>query len=74
MQDERIIYTYEMNVDEKRISISLATVELKQIEAGKKMTFTEQAVCLDGYNDAGSRERGTQAQMEKLDAALRVAR
>jgi uncharacterized protein YndB with AHSA1/START domain len=29
VQDERIVYTYDMHLDEKRISVSLATVELK---------------------------------------------
>jgi uncharacterized protein YndB with AHSA1/START domain len=27
--DQRIVYSYDMRVDEKRVSVSLATVELK---------------------------------------------
>lgn len=71
VQDQRIIYTYEMHLNETRISISLATVELKPAGAGTRMIFTEQAVFLDGFDDAGGREKGTRALLDKLEAALR---
>lgn len=35
------------------------------------MIFTEQAVFLDGFDDAGGREQGTGALLDKLGAALR---
>jgi hypothetical protein len=47
-----------MRVDEKRVSVSPATVELKP--AGRRYAgpiFTEHAVFLDGHYDARSRER-----------------
>lgn len=68
--DERIIYTYEMHLNEKRISVSLATVEFKPADAGTRLIFTEQAVLLDGFDDARGREHGTRALLEKLGAAL----
>jgi len=34
------------------------------------MLFTEQAVFLDGYDDASGREKGTRALMDKLETAL----
>jgi uncharacterized protein YndB with AHSA1/START domain len=69
--DERIIYSYDMHLDDKRISVSLATIELKPAGAGTRLTFTEQGVFLDGYDDAGSRERGTQGLLDKLGASLK---
>jgi uncharacterized protein YndB with AHSA1/START domain len=69
--DERIIYSYDMHMDDKRISVSLATIELKPAGGGTRLVFTEQAVFLDGHDDAGSRERGTHGLLDKLGAWLR---
>jgi uncharacterized protein YndB with AHSA1/START domain len=68
--DERIVYSYDMHVGEVRISVSLATIEFLPDGAGTRMKFTEQAVFLDGYDDSGSRERGTAELLEKLSLAL----
>jgi uncharacterized protein YndB with AHSA1/START domain len=62
---ERIVFSYDMHIDQRRISVSLATVEITPQGSGSRLTFTEQGVFLDGYDDAGSRERGT---IELLDA------
>ena len=40
--NERIIYGYDMHLDDKRISVSLATVEFKPAGKGTRLTFTEQ--------------------------------
>ena len=68
--NERIIYTYDMHLDEKRISLSLATIEFKPAGAGTRLVFTEQGVFLDAYDDAGSREQGTKGLLDKLGAYL----
>jgi uncharacterized protein YndB with AHSA1/START domain len=39
----RIVYTYDMLVDETRISVSLATVEFRPEHDGTRLVFTEQA-------------------------------
>lgn len=67
---ERIVYCYDMFIGDAHISVSLATVEFIAEGAGTRMKFTEQAVFLDGYDDAGSRERGTNELLDKLGAAL----
>lgn len=71
--DRRIVYVYDMQVDDRRISVSLSTVELSPEDGKTPMVYTEQAVFLDGYDDAGSRERGTRAHFERLAAELRRA-
>ncbi|MDP9200400.1 MAG: SRPBCC domain-containing protein [Gemmatimonadota bacterium] len=67
---ERIISTYDMHMDDKRISVSLATVEFKPARAGTRLVFTEQGVFLDGYHNPPDRERGTRDLLANLEAAL----
>ena len=68
--DQRIVYCYDMRLDDVRISVSLATVTLKPEGAGTRLTMTEQGVFLDDYDDGGSRERGTRILLEQLGGAL----
>jgi uncharacterized protein YndB with AHSA1/START domain len=70
VQDQRIVYSYEMHLGETRISVSLATVEFKQEGTGTRMIFTEQGVFLDGYDDSDERERGTRALLDNLAAEV----
>jgi uncharacterized protein YndB with AHSA1/START domain len=69
--ERRIVYTYSMHVDEKKISVSLATLEFEAAGKGTKLIVTEQGAFLDGYDDAGSREKGTQGLMDQLEKSLR---
>ena len=69
--DQRIVYSYDMRLNQTHISVSLATVELKAEGSGTRLTFTEQAVFLDGYDDGGGRERGTRVLLDQLGAELR---
>jgi uncharacterized protein YndB with AHSA1/START domain len=66
----RIITSYDMHLDDKRISVSLATVELKPAGSGTHLVYTEQGAFLDGYDDAGAREHGTGELLNNLGAAL----
>jgi uncharacterized protein YndB with AHSA1/START domain len=68
--DQRIIYCYDMRLDDVRISVSLATVSLKPAGAGTHLTLTEQGVFLDDYDDGGGRKRGTRILLEQLGVAL----
>jgi len=71
VEGERIIYAYEMRIDGRKISTSLATLEFKPASGGgAAFTMTEQGAFLDGYDDNGSRERGTNEIVDKLSAAL----
>lgn len=68
--DTRIIYGYDMYVDEVKLSVSLATIEFHPDGEGTRLVMTEQGAFLDGYDDAGSREHGTRWLLEKLGAVL----
>jgi uncharacterized protein YndB with AHSA1/START domain len=69
--DQRIVYTYDMHMGDARISVSLATVELKPAGAGTRLIFTEQGAFLDGYDNPDQREKGTADLLASLDAELR---
>jgi uncharacterized protein YndB with AHSA1/START domain len=69
---ERIVYTYEMHLDERKISVSLATLQIKPAGEGRTtLLVDEQGAFLDGYDDADSRERGTGDLLDKLGASLK---
>ena len=70
VQDRRLVYTYDMYWQGKKISVSLASVEFVLAGKGTKLVVTEQHAFLDGYEDAGSRERGTRVLMDNLAIAL----
>ena len=71
VENARIVLAYDMHLDETRISVSLATTELKPSANGTLLIYTEQGVYLDGYDDAGQREEGTQQLLGQLDAFLK---
>jgi uncharacterized protein YndB with AHSA1/START domain len=69
---ERIVYSYEMHLDERKLSVSLATLQIKPTGDGRtKLLVDEHGAFLDGYDDAGSRERGTRDLLDKLGASLK---
>ena len=68
--NERLVYSYVMHLDDKKISVSLATMQLKA-EGGKTtLKVSEQGAFLDGYDDAGSREQGTGHLLAALGKSL----
>ena len=73
--DRRIVYSYNMYVDDQKISVSLATIEFEpaQVEgkSGTKLILTEQGAYLDGGTDgAASREQGTSGLIANLEKYL----
>jgi uncharacterized protein YndB with AHSA1/START domain len=69
--NERLVYAYEMHMDDRKISVSLATMHL-EIKGPNStlLKVTEQGAFLDGYDDAGSREHGTGFLLDALGASL----
>jgi uncharacterized protein YndB with AHSA1/START domain len=68
--DERLMYSYQMYLDDRKISVSMATFELKLEVEGTQLVLTEQGAFLDGLDDDGSRERGTRYLLDRLGQAL----
>jgi uncharacterized protein YndB with AHSA1/START domain len=67
---ERIVYAYDMHIDDARISVSLATVEFKGAVEGTRLLYTEQGAFLDGLDSPDSRRHGMGALLDSLEAEL----
>jgi len=73
VQDERIVYAYEMHLDDERISVSLATIQLEPAGDGTRLVLTEQGAYLDAFDDPTLRETGTGDLLEALGTYLAQA-
>ena len=64
---ERIVYTYDMHLEETRISVSLATVEFRPVgDNGTRLVFTEQGAFLDGHEFPARRAGGMGSLLDAL--------
>jgi uncharacterized protein YndB with AHSA1/START domain len=70
VDNERIVYAYEMHMGDARISVSLATIELTPSGDGTKLVLTEAGAFLDGHDTPEQRESGTGGILDDLGKAL----
>jgi uncharacterized protein YndB with AHSA1/START domain len=70
VRPRRILYTYEMHLDDTRISISLATVEFTPEHDGTRLLFTEQGAFLDGHEMPARRDKGMGTLLDVLSMEL----
>jgi uncharacterized protein YndB with AHSA1/START domain len=70
VERERIVGTYDMWVDGTHISTSLTTTTFEPVDGGTRLTFVEQGVYLDGFDDGSMRETGTQGILDTLGTYL----
>ena len=68
--NERIVYYYDMHVNDRRISASLATVEFEDVARKTRVKFTEHAVYLDGWPTPEDREAGSKMLLDNLATYL----
>jgi uncharacterized protein YndB with AHSA1/START domain len=69
--DERIVYTYEMTMDGRRISVSVATVEIHPgAGGGADLRITEHGVYLDGLDNPELRRQGSEELLTALGNSL----
>ncbi|HEV8567459.1 MAG TPA: SRPBCC family protein [Actinoplanes sp.] len=69
--DERIVYTYEMTMGGKRISVSVATVEIRPgSSGGSDLQVTEHGVYLDGLDKPEMRRQGSEELITALGESL----
>ncbi len=69
--NERIAYAYTMDMDGRRISVSVTTVEFAPAGDGTRLVFTEQGAFFDGKDKPEFREGGTSQLLDALGAVLR---
>lgn len=70
VENERIVYTYELHAGLELASVSLTTVTFALAGAGTELTLTEQIAALDGRDTAGARERGMGSLLSRLGDQL----
>ncbi len=68
--DERIVFAYDLLVDERLTSVSLTTVEFFPSEGGTRLVFTEQGAFFDGLDNPADREHGTGKLLDALGDVL----
>ena len=66
VENERIVWTYDMLMDGRRISVSLATVQLSPVPGGTRLVMTEQGAFLDGLDTNDQRREGTEQFLDSL--------
>lgn len=70
VEPQRIVYTYDMWLDDRHISTSLGTFVLEPDGDSTRLVYTEQGVHLDGLDTAEQREDGTGEILDSLGAVL----
>ena len=69
--DRRIVFAYTMLTGDRRISASLATVEIAAEGGGTRLRYTEQGAFFEGADDPAGREAGCRDLFEQLGEELR---
>jgi len=70
IDQHRIVFTYDMWVDDRHISTSLTTIVVEPESDGTRLTYTEQGVHFDGLDSVDGREEGTRGLLDKLGSFL----
>lgn len=68
----RIIFGYDIQLDARRLSVSLVTVQFEASRTGTRMSMTEYIAYLDGHEDLEERIRGTNEGLDRLELELQV--
>lgn len=70
---QRLVYAYDMHLNGRHHSVSLATVEFIGDPEGTRLRLTEQVAFVDGTDGRDgtlSRKRGTATQLERVAGVL----
>ena len=67
---QRIVFTYDMWVDGRHLSTSVATIALERDGDQTRLSYTEQGVHFDGLDSVEGREEGSQGLLDQLGSYL----
>jgi uncharacterized protein YndB with AHSA1/START domain len=70
VDDRRIIAAYDCLVDDRRISVSVMTIEFLDTVGGTKLLLTEQGAFLDGFDSNEDRIEGASDMLDQLTRFL----
>jgi len=68
--NQRIVTTYEMYIDDDRLSVSLLCTEFEPTSDGTRVTLTEQATYLLGQDGTPDREHGFRLILEMVEQVI----
>lgn len=66
----RIMFTYDIRLDARRLSVSLVTVEFFASRRGTRKVYTERLADLYGHEDRAQRLHGTEESLDRLGLHL----
>lgn len=70
-EGERIVYAYDLLLDQQLVSVSLVAIEFRSGgDGGTHLVFTEHGAFLDGLEDPAEREHGTGLLLDGLGMFL----
>lgn len=70
VDNQRIIYAYDVHIAGQLNSVSIATVEFKPVGKGTELTMTEHGAFLDGAEIPEDRIAGTEWVLDRLGEIL----
>jgi uncharacterized protein YndB with AHSA1/START domain len=70
VEPHRIVFTYDMWVDDQHLSTSLTTIALEDDGDRTLLTYVEQGVHFDRLDSPEGREEGTKGLLDQLGAYL----
>ncbi len=71
VEGERIVYAYDMVIDDQLFSVSLTTIEFRELDdGGTHLVFTEHGAFFDELEDPADREHGTGLLLDALEPFL----
>lgn len=70
VEDQRLVFVYTMAVEGRRISSSLASIELFPQPHGTRLLYTEQGQFFDGRDQAADRKKGCEELFGRLGQIL----
>lgn len=68
--ENRIVYAYDVKIDDAITSLSVATVEFRTTDTGTDLVMTEHGAFFDGLDSPDERINGTQWVLEELGKVL----
>jgi len=75
VEGRRIVATYEVRIDGKRISVSLLTVEFEPMaDGGTRLVMTEQGAYFDGIDTNDERIKGADDSLDGFDRYMDTMR
>jgi uncharacterized protein YndB with AHSA1/START domain len=71
VEGERIVFAYDLLTDDRLVSVSLTTIEIRPgHEGGTHLVLTEHGAFLDGLEDPAEREHGSGKLLDGLERFL----